>query len=77
VVWRKESYVRTWLQTLFMKIENQMKQNYGSKDTTPNYLGGVRSELKCVRCGQAFSAGPFDTEASTFVCPTCDNGKDD
>ena len=68
--------MRTWLQTLFMKKNNQKKQNNGS-NAIPNYLGGVRSELKCVKCGQAFSAGPFDTDTSTFVCPTCDNGKDD
>ena len=68
--------MRTWLQTLFMKKKNQKKQNDGLKDT-PNYLGGVRSELKCVRCGQTFSGGPFDTADSTFVCPICDNGKDE
>ena len=59
-----------------MSKNNQKKQNFGLNDT-PNYLGGVRSELKCVRCGQTFSAGPFDTETSTFVCPICDNGKDE
>lgn len=42
-----------------------------------NFIGQVVCELKCVKCGQAFSAGPFDTDTSTFVCPICDNGKDD
>ena len=67
--------MRTWLQTLFMKENNQKKQNNGL-NATPNYLGGVSPELKCVKCRQTFSAGPFDTEAATFVCPICDNGKD-
>ena len=68
--------MRTWLQTLFMRKKNQKKQNSGLKDT-PNYLGGVRPELKCVKCGQTFSGGPFDTVDSTFVCPICDNRKDE
>lgn len=68
--------MRTWLQTIFMKKNNQKKQNFGLTNMR-NFIGQVVCELKCVKCGQAFSAGPFDTDTSTFVCPICDNGKDD
>ena len=67
-----------WLRSSLRK-ENRyrMKQDDGLKHATQNFLGLSETVRHCDRCKTPFRGGALDHLSEEFVCPICDNGKDE
>jgi len=70
--------VTTWLSNIFGKDkEYLMKQENGYKFVTQSFFGTSRTERRCEICNTPFREGALDFLSNEFVCPYCENGKED
>ena len=70
--------VITWLQHTLRKVKGyRMRQENGYECVTQSFLGTSRNERLCDECNTPFKEGALDFLSDEFVCPYCENGKDD
>jgi len=69
--------VTTWLSNIFGKDkEYQMKRENGYKFVTQSFFGILRTERLCEVCNTPFKEGALDFLSDEFVCPYCENRKE-
>ena len=71
--------VITSLRSIFKK-ENQyqMRRKNGLRNTDQiSFLGIPKSKRLCDKCNTPFEEGALDFLSDEFVCPHCENGKDE
>jgi formylmethanofuran dehydrogenase subunit E len=54
-----------------------MRQETGYEYATQSFFGTSRNERLCDECNTPFKEGALDFLSDEFVCPYCENGKDD
>ena len=70
--------VTTWLFNIFGKDKQyQMKQENGLKYANQSFFNKPMGERLCDRCKTPYKEGALDFLSDEFVCPICENGKDD
>ena len=64
-----------WIPTIVKKgVQYLMGKDEVS---TTNFLNLEREVRRCDTCKTPFSEGVLDRLSSNFICPACDNGKED
>ena len=54
-----------------------MKDDGGYHDITQSFLGRSRAVRKCPVCGEEYWEGALDFLSDEFVCPNCENRKEE
>ena len=67
----------TWLLNIFGKERCLMKDDGGYRDVTQSFLGRMREVRRCPVCGEEYWEGALDFLSDEFVCPSCENGKEE
>jgi len=53
-----------------------MKQENGYEYVTQSFFGTLKTKRLCKICNTPFREGALDFLSDEFVCPYCENGKD-
>lgn len=70
--------VTTWLSNIFGKDKGyRMKLETGLECVTQSFFGTSRTERLCDECKTPYREGALDFLSDEFVCPQCENGKDE
>jgi len=65
-----------WINSLFNKEKYTMDIKTSLKEMEKNFLGNTRELLCCPKCNKEYLSSALDIKEESFICPSCDNGKD-